>query len=353
MGSRPVASSKRARVTALDAARVLATWGIVWVHTAEIQGQPAALNTLGRFGTSFYILAAVFFVARSHMRHPEARSRDILKRRAGRLLRPYLLWCAVYAAFYFTTMRPQGHPVSVIVRYWGPLFGTAPHLWFLPFAFFAGVIASLTVPRLSKLPGWLLVGGGLLVTAAAYLAVYATIYPALDKPWITQMRIHRLARWVEEAPLIVGACVGCAIYAKYLERISRWGRKKRMRVALFSLLGFLLTQFCYAWFLEELGQAFLNRARIMANLAGAFWLVTMVSARRGPWLNWLAPLGQATYFAYLSHQLILDASKGWLAHLPGHGTLIFAFASTNGIFALSVGFGWLVARSRRLRWLSP
>src|SRR5688572_11145214 len=48
------------RLLALDAARVLATFGVMWTHVAEVQGHGGAWAALGRFGTSFHILAAVF-----------------------------------------------------------------------------------------------------------------------------------------------------------------------------------------------------------------------------------------------------------------------------------------------------
>ncbi len=350
-GSSP--TRRASRVGGLDAARVLATFGIVWVHTAEIQGQDPSLNTLGRFGTSFYILAAVFFSARSHINRPETRAADVIRRRARRLLVPYALWCAIYAAFYFATMYPQGHPVEVITRYWGPFFGTAPHLWFLPFAFLAGVLASLLVPRLLKLPGRLLLMVGPALTLAAYIYVYGWGYASLDQPAITAARVHRLARWTEEAPLVVGAIFGVAIYGKYLPQLSRLGRRKRHRIARLAFVGFACTQVAYAVLLDPLGSLFWNRVRFFANVAGAFWLVGFVAARDGKWIRRFAPLGTATYFAYLSHQLVLDAVKTALKSVPGYGSLWFAFLSSVGIFAVSVGLGLLVARVRLLRWLSP
>ncbi len=87
------------------------------MHTAEIQGQPAELNTLGRFGTSFYILAAIFFTARAGLLRPDLSFWTGLKKRARRLLIPYVLWCAIYAAFYFcnhVAARPSdfgNHPL--------------------------------------------------------------------------------------------------------------------------------------------------------------------------------------------------------------------------------------------------
>ena len=340
-------------MTGLDAARVLATFGIVWVHVAEIQGQPAELNTLGRFGTSFYTLAALFLSSRAYFLGRDVRPWDIIRRRAKRLLVPYVIWCALYAAFYFSTMYPQGHPVDVITRYWGPLFGTAPHLWFLPFAFTAGAIATYAVPRLMKWPSSVLLTVGSLSTLALYVYVYGWGYAALDQPAITLARVHRLARWVEEAPLVWGALFGLAWYGKHVRRIGRMGRKRRMRLSYVGFLCFVLVQVFYAVYLEELGTYFWNRVRFLANVAGVAWLITFVAAREGTWIGKLAPLGRATYFAYLSHQMILDAIKLQLTFLPGYGTLGFALASSLGIFALCVGLGLLVARIRLLRWLSP
>lgn len=349
----PASVRPSSRVPGLDAARVLATFGIVWVHTAEIQGQEPTLNTLGRFGTSFYILAAVFFAARSHITRPSTRTWDVARGRARRLLIPYVLWCAIYATFYFCTMYPQGHPISAITRYWGPFFGTAPHLWFLPFAFLAGILASLLVPRLLRLPGPVLLSLAPVLTLALYVYVYGWGYAELDLPAITAARVHRLDRWTEEAPLVLGAIFGVAIYGKYLPEISRLGKRRRQRIAVIALIGFALTQVAYSVFLESLSVLFWNRVRFFANVAGAFWLVAFVSARKNKWIQILAPLGKATYFAYLAHQLILDSVKTPLKSVPGYGSLWFAFVSTLAIYCISVGLGLLVARVRFLRWLSP
>lgn len=351
--SAPRRARASSRVPGLDAARVLATFGIVWVHTSEIQGQDPAISTLGRFGTSFYILAAIFFAARSHITRPSTSTWDVARGRARRLLVPYVLWCAIYAVFYFSTMYPQGHSVSSITRYWGPFFGTAPHLWFLPFAFCAGILASLLVPPLLRLPGPALLVLAPVLTVALYVYVYGWGYAALDLRALTAARVDRLDRWTEEAPLVLGAIFGVAIYGKYLPQLSRLGKRNRRKIALMALAGFVLTDLCYALFLDSLAVVFWNRVRFFANVAGAFWLVAFVSARKNKWISRLAPLGKATYFAYLAHQLLLDSVKTALKSVPGYGSLWFAFLSTLGIYWTAVGLGLLVSRVRPLRWLSP
>jgi fucose 4-O-acetylase-like acetyltransferase len=340
-------------VPALDAARVLATLGIVWVHTAEIQGQADALSTLGRFGTSFYILAAVFFAARSHLYRRETKTKDVLRSRAKRLLIPYFLWCVIYAAFYFMTMLPQGYSVRAITMHWGPLYGTAPHLWFLPFAFVAGACASLAVPRLLRLSRSALVGMGTFSTLGAYVLVYRWGYPAIDLPELIDLGLNRVDRWVEEVPFAVGAIFGVAIYGKYLPELSRLGRKRRYRLAWGTFAAFLITQITYALSMDTLGEFFSGRVRFLSNLAGSLWLVTFVAARKSAWFIRLSPFGSATYFAYLFHQLLLDAVKTPLRHVPGHGSLWFALASALGIFVCSFALGLSVSKVRSLRWLNP
>lgn len=341
------------RVPGLDAARVLATFGIVWVHTAEVQGQDPSLTTLGRFGTSFYILAAIFFSARSHITRPGTSTWEIARRRGRRLLIPYVIWCAIYATFYFATMYPQGYSVREITRYWGPFFGTAPHLWFLPFAFLAGILASLLVPRLLRLPGPALLALAPLLTGGLYVYVYGWGYAALDLRALAVTGLQRVDRWTEEAPLVLGAIFGVALYGKYLRTLARLGKKKRKKIAVFALVAFFITEIAYAVFLDSLAVVFWNRVRFFANFAGAFWLVAFVAARKSKWIMRLAPLGKATYFAYLAHQLILDSVKTALKSAPGYGSLWFAFLSTVGIYGLAVGLGLFVSRVRSLKWLSP
>lgn len=337
----------------LDAARVLATLGVVWVHTFESQNQSAEAVTLGRFGTSFYVFAAVFLTARIHIKNPQADPVVVSLRRAKRLLLPFVLWSAIYAVFYVVTMRPQGHPWAAITRYWGPLYGTAIHLWFLPFAFVAGVLSSLLTPWLMRLSQVVLWSSACALTLGLYVQIYGWGYAQLDETRFVALRLHRLTRWVEEVPLVAWALSASVLYGKNLGRISRWGSAKRRKLALLCCVGFVATEICYVTVLADLGPLFWNRVRFLAHLAGFFWICTFLAARSGPVIERFAPLGTATYFAYLVHQLVLDAIKVPLRQLPGHGTLFFALSSTLLVFLISVLLGVVVSRVRGLRWLSP
>lgn len=341
------------RVTGLDAARVFATLGIVWVHVAEIQKQPESFSTLGRFGTSFYVLAALFLSCRTYFLGRYVAPAEIVRRRARRLLVPYLIWCALYGTFYFLTMYPQGLPVEVITRYWGPLFGTSPHLWFLPFAFCAGALATYAVPWLMTWPSWLVVGVGGAVTFGAYAWVYGRGVDVAHYPLIDALRLYRLDRWVEELPLVSAAIFGLSIYGKHISKLGRLGRGVRMKIARGAWLFFIAVQYVYSRSLADLALRFSSRVRFFANVAGAAWLVAFIAARDGKWIERIAPYGRSTYFAYLCHQMLIDGSKRALSFVPGHGQLWFAILTTLIIFCLSVSLGRVVGRVRVLKWLSP
>jgi len=63
----------------------------------------------------------------------------VLRRRAGRLLRPFAIWAAFYAALRLADAWMTGEPLTVAIASWLPPRGTMGQLWFLPFAFAASL----------------------------------------------------------------------------------------------------------------------------------------------------------------------------------------------------------------------
>lgn len=349
----PSQSTHPSRVAGIDAGRALATLGIVWVHTSEIQGLSASYAALGRFGTSFYIIGAVLMSARPFFFGRTPSALRVIRKRATRLLVPFLLWSLVYAGFYLLSMLPQGYDLADITLYWGPLAGTAPHLWFLPFAFVAGVLTALTMPYLLRLRVRILCLGLVVGFVAAACLSYALWLPELDRPALTRLRLVRLGRWVEEWPLLVAAVFGVAAYGRSMSSLEKLGRRRRRQLATAALVAWGVTQTAYFFWLEPLQRVFWTEVRLFANLAGALWLVACIAERRSVLIRRIAPLGRATYFAFLCHQLVLDLCKRSLSQLPGHGTLAFAVLSTLAIFGISATLGWYAPRVRALRWLVP
>jgi hypothetical protein len=350
------------RMANLDAGRVLATYGVMWTHVAEMQDQTPAVAALGRFGTSFYVAAAVFFAARTATKQNPPPFRLAIRQRVKRLLVPFVLWSAIYAVFYYIVTRPSGMSVSELIKWWGPFAGTARHLWFLPFAAFAGTIAFWAVPRLMRYSPRQLAWGGAVVTTLTYWLFYRVVFFAMDRIWAIDRHLHRLDRWIEEVPLMVASIFASALFLRLTRRAQGQaagaagtpvaaGAAPRLAVA-FSV-AFVALEIFYVQGFTFIDLVTHSEGRFVANLAGLLLLGALLAAGSRGFLEAVAPLGRLTYFAFLSHVLMLDMANSTLALLPGHGTLAFALTSTLLLLALAVLIGAGVQRTRGLRWLIP
>jgi hypothetical protein len=351
------------RLANLDAGRVLATYGVMWTHVAEMQGHPPAWAALGRFGTSFYVAAAVFFAARTATKPQPPTAQRALAQRMRRLLIPFALWSAIYAVFYYIVTRPSGMSVAELTKWWGPFAGTARHLWFLPFAAFAGTIAFWAVPHLLRLPLRRLAWTAAVVSVLTYWLFYRVVFFAMDRIWAIDAHLHRLDRWIEEIPLMVAAIFASALFIRLTvpqgtsaasgpsaPAVAPIGLP---RLAIVLAVAFLALEVFY-----QQGFAFIDlvthsEGRFVANLAGLLLLGIFLSLGSRPWIQAVAPLGRLTYFAFLSHVLLLDMANASLALLPGHGTLAFAILTTLLLMAVSVLIGSFVRRTAALKWLLP
>jgi hypothetical protein len=362
------------RLANLDAGRVIATYGVMWTHVAEMQGHSPAWAALGRFGTSFYVAAAVFFAARTATKKDPPPFRRALEVRLKRLLLPFLLWSLIYAVFYYIVTRPTGMSLMELTKWWGPFAGTARHLWFLPFAAFAGTFAFWLTPRLLRFTPVQLAWGGAALALGTYWLFYRVVFFAMDRLWAIDWHLHRLDRWIEEIPLMVASIFASALYIRATtiralpagghrlapERAEvsasrdappAWTGSPRIAVAL--AVGFLALEIFYLQGFAFIDLVTHSEGRFIANLAGLFLLGIFLTVGTQKWVTAIAPLGRLTYFAFLSHVLLLDMVNSSLALLPGHGRLGFAVLSTLLLLAVCVLIGAFVRRSAALRWLIP
>lgn len=117
------------RNASFDYARLLAVFGIVLFHS----GAPGA--AWGYVGLPFFLLLLGVFAAPAAARLSTA---AYARTRARRLLTPWLIWSAIYAALLAVQAARNGRPVLADFDASMLLTGPALHLWFLPFAFVAG-----------------------------------------------------------------------------------------------------------------------------------------------------------------------------------------------------------------------
>jgi fucose 4-O-acetylase-like acetyltransferase len=346
----PIEPDRRGtRVIQVDALRFLATLGVIWVHVAEYQGHKATATAFGRFGTAYYTAAAILIALYGADRKGARFGGPAVTRRARRLLLPFVVWSLVYAVLHAKYGLREGVTWSELGRWWGPLAGTAPHLWFLPFAFVVSLLAVAVGPALLRLRSRHLVAGVTVLIPSAYLATYLYTFPALDRAWLLRWHLHRLDRWVEEAPFVV-ACLGLIAlwFREGADRVARATRSTRfVLVAMFAVL-FIGVEVAFAFYGEELRQLTKSEGRFAAQAAGIALLGLALSlggssklVRSAAWF------GKHTYTIFLSHFLIIELANRHCWRLPGFGRLEFAVLSTIVVFAVGLGLSVLPAQGTR------
>lgn len=116
------------RNATLDHARLIAAFGIVFFHA----GAPG--GAIGYAALPFFLILLVVLAAPGAARQGFT---EYARGRAQRLLLPWMLWSAVYAALKLAELAVTGATFSSEFAPWMALTGPALHLWFLPFAFAA------------------------------------------------------------------------------------------------------------------------------------------------------------------------------------------------------------------------
>lgn len=345
------ALAPRSRLAGLDAARVVATFAIVWTHVAEGQGHTYGWTALGRFGTSFYIIVAALFVVRGAERAAPRALIDEVKVRATRLLKPFVVWSLLYGLYYGVHELGQGASLEGLTRWWGPVAGTAVHLWFLPFIFFWGVLAAWLTPRASRLPiSWLAVGG-LFVSIFVYWVCYRWLFFAVNRYWLWNYHLHRLDRWIDEVPPFVTATWGALLFHRSSLRVQDFFKRQLIPLAVIGFIGFFVAEFLYASQIDVIRRSTHTDGRFMGNIAAIFLLGAFLAMDGRILVQKLAPLGRFTYLAFLSHMLVIEVLRDPVKYLPGYGTLWFSFLTSVVVFALSLLVSRVIARNNTLAFL--
>jgi fucose 4-O-acetylase-like acetyltransferase len=343
----------RPRLDVLDAARVLATLGVIWTHVVEVQDHPPRIAALGRFGTSYYILAAVLFAYRSQGTERKVTWKRELAVRFRRLLVPYFLWSLIYGILYYRYGVSVGMNFREIAAWWGPLAGTARHLWFLPFAFFAATLASVCSGYLRRLETPVLATWVGLGVPFVYWALEAHVFFWLDRPWAVGAHLHRVDRWIEELPLALSAILVIPLVERLSAGAKLEGPISGRQLAVLPLFGAVLVEWAYYKLAEPLHPISGGETREFAHAVGACLMAAFFMMRDLPVMRPLGRLGRHTYFIFLGHVIVLDAVNALVHDTPAFGTLALSAAIVLGLFALGLVLGPIVLKIPVLRWLYP
>lgn len=115
----------------VDAARFIGALGIVWFH------EQAPFAWIGYAALPMF-MAFVLYFSLSQVDAPATRANVMARGR--RLLLPWLAWSVIYGLAKVADALVGGVPISSEFEIWMLLTGTKIHLWFLPFAFVAGLL---------------------------------------------------------------------------------------------------------------------------------------------------------------------------------------------------------------------
>lgn len=136
--------SRQKRIANVERLRFLSACGVASLHTHAMFPPNFGFGGL----LVLLLLHCVFVVAR-----PEPTEFSLLARRkAGRLLKPWLFWSVVYGAVALAKVIYLGVPFSEVFSPAMLLIGTRIHLWFLPFAFATALVLGLVHRRIVKVP---------------------------------------------------------------------------------------------------------------------------------------------------------------------------------------------------------
>jgi peptidoglycan/LPS O-acetylase OafA/YrhL len=282
------------RIIGLDLARLIACLGVIWFHTGY-----SVYNTLGYFRMPFYAALLAYLVATSLTGNKRRSWGQFTSHRAMRLLVPFVIWMVLYRI----PNIAKGH-LTLPITFNNLIAGMgAVHLWFLPFAFVASMLAYALVSA---------VGAG---RTGLRLALAICLVP-LGILWTTApLALGENGNIVDMwTPLFGSVFLGTAIallqqwqaFAKFVR--SQW------------LVWLLLWPVCILLSLLESNWA----GNIFGTLAGVFLMMAGISAPlRGSPAFWKY-VGQLCYGMYLTHFVFVMALERAKVTWEGSASLRFA-----------------------------
>lgn len=154
------------QIANVERLRVLSAFGVASFHTHE--WFPRSFGVIG-----FIVLLLCFCAFVVNRTKPYAFG-DLAKRKAERLIEPWLFWSLVYGALGLVKVIYLNVPFSDVFSVTMFFTGTRIHLWFLPFAFVAALLLVLIHRRVAHVPPMYSIGAAILIGAMCVLGCSIT-----------------------------------------------------------------------------------------------------------------------------------------------------------------------------------
>ena len=215
-GIKSTVVSREPRIANIERLRIISAFCVASFHT-----HGWFPRSIGEVGFIILLLSFCAFVVNK----PEPYNvGKVARRKAGRLLKPWLFWSIVYAGLGLAKMIHENLSFSEVFSPAMLLTGTRIHLWFLPFAFVAALLLVLIHRRIVGIPDSYTITTAISIGA---LCVFGCS--------IIQSHLHPptpLAQWILGLPAIpIGFAIG---RIKILQRTE--DRKKYFMFIILSAL---------------------------------------------------------------------------------------------------------------------
>ncbi len=299
-------SASSERIGSIDLLRILAALGIIWFHIEE-----APARHIGYAGLPVFLLIFFSLVSRQASAHTTA---CFLQRRWSRLLRPWLFWSVVYGLCRLgkAVSAADWSALSQMASWETFLAGTCIHLWYLPYAFLAGVAVHVCNRRL-------LAGGGPAVVAGAtLLGVLVLVGSAVDMSHHAWIR--PLPQWeFGLATIPLGVAIG-----KCLMSPSR------------QIRNLLLSMVCGATLAGCAVLVLLGLAESAIPYALAVALVCLACGWQMKNHAFIAALAPLTFGIYLIHPMVIHGFRPFFAPAQNYPVFILLTAGISGLITLAL-----------------
>ncbi len=269
----------------IELVRVFAAFGVVWFHTG-VTG-----HHIGYAGLIVFIILSLYLSGSG--------GQKTIYQRANRLLVPWAIWFAIYAASRVASGKP---PVDMGLSFVeAVLLGSRSHLWYLPFILFALVCADIMVKTMNHA-----ILAALSAVAACVMLLTAGLWRepsiAAGQPWAQYWH--------------AGAAVFTGLYLYTMVSLPRIVRP--------TVLVVIMLCAATSWTMPGMGIPYVIGLAIAGLIAFNPWPGAIRSQ---------PPLAQYTLGIYLAHPLVLTVMA--LIGIAEHWTapVMAFFISAVGIAA--------------------
>jgi peptidoglycan/LPS O-acetylase OafA/YrhL len=331
---RTVPAAKAAdRRSMLDVARLVAAYGIVWLHSPQ-SASFGRWTAPARFAVPFFTAAAVFLAWEGLARNRQRTLIEYARSRFVRIYIPFLAWSGIYLAFKAgkaVLLPDQSNVFPGVELLW---LGSFYHLWFMPFILATTlavfVIGRQVVGRHSNGPR----------TRENFALVVCLLLGWLIAWWPADRLSATMSFWQLASDALPAAFWAVALAIVWQRGAGAWLRRPAVAGVAFGLAVLLEAIVWYAY-----------RSRPAENLAGIAFLIFALGDWRSPALARLGRLGPLAYGIYLAHPLfikVLESVEAKLGLAENGFTLVGTFVIAA---AASTLLAWSLSRSRWSRWL--